>query len=539
MATSVEQHVEEYSACVQDPWHFITNYVHISVPGVGDVNFEAWPHLEDLCNITMNNDRIIILKARQIGVTWFYVALAMWYALFRPNSNILVISIRQIESTEFKRRAKYIYRHLPEWLQVPIGKDNDEVLEFPTLDSAIHSLPATEDSGRSSTANVVILDEWAFQEYARSIYTAILPTVANGKLIGISTANGKNNLFYNIWESAKNSLNAFLPLFIPYTVAPQKDGTMRDKKWWTGVAADMESVEEAMREYPDDEAEAFAVMQNSLFDPAALNAMPVMEGNPWGNYSEIWRDYDPNRVYSAAIDPAPGGGDPSVLHIFNDGLEQSAKTTTNEDIDKFAEEAFELLKFYGFPMINIERQGEGNTVIRYFLKADPDKGKVAYPEHKMYRGSANKIGWYTGKDNREEILADLRKRIRERQYIIYSKTTIVELKGFGPTETRTGTIKYQGIYGHDDEVMALALLNHIVETALPPLNPEEWEPTDYVSRPGQIDTNDLNSKHWGKETPLECDHIFYVKAEDSGHTLRQRCGIRHNTLSEMKQCPHQ
>jgi hypothetical protein len=289
----------------------------------------------------------------------------------------------------------------------------------------------------------------------------------------------------------------------------------------------MGSVEETMREYPDDEAEAFAVMQNSLFDPAALNAMPVMNGNPWGNYSEIWRSPSERRHY-AAIDPAPGGGDPSVLHIFTDGLEQAAKTSTNEDIDKFSREAFDLLKYYDFPPINIERQGEGNTVIRYFLK-------MGYPEFRIHHSSQNKIGWYTTKDNREEILADLRKRIRERQYTIHSKTTITELKGFGPVENKkTGTIKYQGIYGHDDEVMALALLNYIVETALPPLDPDEWQPTDYVSRPGTpSDGNDLGKNHWGKENPLECDFLFREERP------RRRCGIRHNTLKELKTCPHQ
>jgi len=46
------------------------------------------------------------------------------------------------------------------------------------------------DSGRSFTANLVILDEWAFQQFAEEIWAASYPTInrpTGGQVIGLST----------------------------------------------------------------------------------------------------------------------------------------------------------------------------------------------------------------------------------------------------------------------------------------------------------------------------------------------------------------
>ena len=97
---------EDYAKCAADPWYFISHHVHISDPNKGDIPFEAWVHLRDLLSMVMANDRVIILKARQIGITWLFAGLALWYCLFRPNSQVLVLSIGQLEATAFKKRCR-------------------------------------------------------------------------------------------------------------------------------------------------------------------------------------------------------------------------------------------------------------------------------------------------------------------------------------------------------------------------------------------------------------------------------------------------
>ena len=514
-----EEQAALYAQCATDPWYFMTTYIHIDDPNRGDLVFEAWDHLHKLLDYVMADDRVIILKARQIGITWLIAAYSLWLCLFRPNSKVLVVSEDQTKSTEFKNRCRYMYDRIPEWLQIRderLDKDNDQLIEFGAMDSAIHSLPAVKGAGRSFTATLVVLDEWAFQEYGSSIYTAILPTVEFGKLIGISTANGRNNIFYTIWMRAKNKINTFLPIFIPYFTRPG-----RNKKWWDETAANMETIDEAMREYPKDEAEAFTVQAESYFDRNGLDRMALIDPNPWGNYSYIWTTPDTaNHSYVAGCDPAPGGGDPSVLNILDDTGKQVARTSTNDDIDMFAAEAFELLKHYGFPYLVPERQGEGNTAIRYFLKH-------GYPEHKIYHSAKNTPGWYTTQFNREDILADIRKAVRTNDIIFRCTETVVEFKGFG--KNKDG--KLEGIYGHDDEVMSMALAWYGFSTVPPPLEASEWQPTQYISETGK--PTSAKQLDWKKKVPLMC--VFMILEEGKP---RRRCGIHHTSLEAMQQCQH-
>jgi phage FluMu gp28-like protein len=65
------------------------------------------------------------------------------------------------------------------------------------------------DSARGTTVNVLILDEFAFlnKSIADKLFTSVYPVVSsskNGKVIIVSTPNGKNNLYYDLWKKANN-----------------------------------------------------------------------------------------------------------------------------------------------------------------------------------------------------------------------------------------------------------------------------------------------------------------------------------------------
>ncbi|MFW1582091.1 hypothetical protein ACEV7R_23980, partial [Vibrio parahaemolyticus] len=92
--------------------------------------------------------------------------------------------------------VKLAYNHLPPWLQcgealsvdtAVIGDNNTERLQIDHLDSQKHphpsvirSLPATESAGRSASASLLVLDEWAHQQFDSDIWAAVQPTVSSG-----------------------------------------------------------------------------------------------------------------------------------------------------------------------------------------------------------------------------------------------------------------------------------------------------------------------------------------------------------------------
>lgn len=70
--------------------------------------------------------------------------------------------------------------------------------------SSIRAFASSSDAARGFSANVVILDEFAFlqKSVADKLFTSMYPVVSsskNGKFILVSTPNGTDNLYYDIW----------------------------------------------------------------------------------------------------------------------------------------------------------------------------------------------------------------------------------------------------------------------------------------------------------------------------------------------------
>lgn len=173
-------------------------------------------------DVVLNDDttRIIVCSSRQIGKTYVTAIKALHFAMFNPDSSILVFSRNNNQSKRFIREMKKIMQE---------GMDNLERLTtnkwdwgedapwiFPedidkkkpnnteefslTNGSIIRSLPAT-DSSRGYTADLVIVDEAAF--VSDDIFEMVIePTVrfTGGTIILLSTPNGQKGFFYHLFD---------------------------------------------------------------------------------------------------------------------------------------------------------------------------------------------------------------------------------------------------------------------------------------------------------------------------------------------------
>ncbi len=496
-----EQFLKDYARYAADKWTFITECVKIRDPILGIIPIVKWPHLHQLLDLIETNDRIIILKARQIGITWLICAIALWYVLFQNSANVLMFSRRETEAVNMKNRVFFMYEQLPEWLKVPIGKNNDELLEFPLMGSQIQSFPSTEGGARSDAATLVILDEWAFQRYDETNFTAILPTVEHGKLVGLSTANGKNNAFYRIWSEAKKKLNSFIPIFIPYTVRPG-----RDEAWHKQQEADMPAYM-AWQEYPLKEEDAFLVAGTCMFRVDKLHEMPVCSPSRIVGPAQIWVNYDPEHEYVAGIDTALGlaGGDYNALQIIDVTLGvQAAKIHTQIPIEQFSSEALKLLTAYGTPMVCIEEQPQGRLVVK--ILTDGVEGKedieaiAKYPKRRIYHRRKDVPCWHTTHDNRQQILSELEQSIRNDVLSIFSSDTVDEMLGFGYNEKEN---KFEALSGNDDEVMSLALAWYMVTDQPTPWSDEDFKPVSYISGAVHREGERVMRIDWSKTNPFE------------------------------------
>ena len=174
-----------------------------------------WSYQLRMADALVTETDLIIGKSRQIGATEELTDYARWCV--EQGRRVLVLAQGLLYSRRFVRRTNI--RHLPN----TITNTTTEV----ELANGGHilALPATEDAGRSFTADVVIVDEAAFHPWAYQNYDAYRPTMADGgQLIIVSTGNGRAGFFYDMFTSAREGRNGFAWRFYGADERPRPDG---------------------------------------------------------------------------------------------------------------------------------------------------------------------------------------------------------------------------------------------------------------------------------------------------------------------------
>lgn len=230
--------------------------------------FHLWPAQVDLLSDIIAERLLLILKARQLGISWLVCSYVLWLCLFRPGRLVLIFSIGQDEADEMLRRVKVMYWRLAPTIRdaLPaLRKENLEEMEWAN-GSRVHSLPSRKTAGSGYTASLIVLDEFAKNERAIELYTAVKPTIdGGGKMIVLSSAQGTGNLFYDLVEKARKGLGKFAFRFLPWQARPG-----RDDQWYADVAADAVQSSLMGQEYPATPEEAFSATNAERFLPSIL-----------------------------------------------------------------------------------------------------------------------------------------------------------------------------------------------------------------------------------------------------------------------------
>ena len=171
------------------------------------------------------------LMARQVGKSLTCAAEAVWDCIRRPGATWLILSAGERQALEFMQKVKDWCHAFQEATGLFKGKNNEPGSATIRRNevrwsngSRIFALPANPQTVRGYSANL-ILDEFAFHEHPEEIWRAIYPSITNQvkeqfKLRIISTPNGKNNLFYDLWtRSNLNGVNN--PMITPDLITPE------------------------------------------------------------------------------------------------------------------------------------------------------------------------------------------------------------------------------------------------------------------------------------------------------------------------------
>ena len=78
------------------------------------VPFELWPEQEAALESIRSHKLNIVLKARQLGLSWLSLSYAAWMMLAKPGAQVLALSRTEEEAKELVRRMGVILGNMPE-----------------------------------------------------------------------------------------------------------------------------------------------------------------------------------------------------------------------------------------------------------------------------------------------------------------------------------------------------------------------------------------------------------------------------------------
>jgi len=462
--------IKSHIKWIIDPIEFL-KMCKINDAHKGTVDFELWPHITDLVRTVEDNQYTIVVKSKQIGVSYFLaLARALWKSLTREGWTHLFISSGEAQAIDLLKKTKFAYERLPKEIQsiaVP-SKWSETEITFPSLGSSIQALPSTETGAVGKTASEVDIDEWDFHPYPEEDWaTAESTTSGGGKIVGVSTRwRGLDSMFMRTYMGAKKNENNFKPIFLSCFSRPD-----RDEKWFEHEQKNYTMVDGRLFpwNFPRDEEEALSSAgMASFFKEDVIKNLIEQAREPLETkygFMHIYSKYNHRVAYAAGADISQGvGGDYQALIILGkqgQTVEDVAYIHSNDlSFSTYAHYTNELCTDYNFPILG----GEANSMGLSYLQT---LAEMHYPRL-FHRGDKIKVlGWWTDRERREMALIELEKALSDGTLIIRYKPLLHQLAQFQRVEGRDGGVKYQSMGKHDDLVMALAIAYQMIKKVKP------------------------------------------------------------------------
>jgi hypothetical protein len=261
----------EYEHCRNDIAYYVRTYCVYEDKDADELiqPFNMWDAQEEALKSIHEHRRNIILKARQLGITWLVISYASSVLLLRSGRTVIGLSRTEDEAGELIRRLAVEFDNMPQLIRHKKNADGWNGITFENLamsltvyhpngqQSVFKAFPSSPSSVRSFTADLLIFDEWAYQQWAEQIWTSALPAVNRpdgGKFIGLST-NQRGTLFETKFTEKDNGFNK---IFIPWNADPR-----RDEEWYEQTRLDMGG--DITQEYPATVEEALSVAGGAFF----------------------------------------------------------------------------------------------------------------------------------------------------------------------------------------------------------------------------------------------------------------------------------
>ena len=459
---------QEYIKCAKDPAYFMRKYCYIQHPTRGRILFNLYPFQDKVLHLFRDNQYVITLKSRQLGISTLASAYALWLMIFHKDKNVLALATTQATARNLVSKTIFMYDQLPKWLRLPHVEKNKLSLRLKN-GSKIQAKSSNTDAARSEAVSLLLIDEAAFIDNIDETFTAAQQTLATGgQCMALSTPNGIGNWFHQTWDKAESGENSFLPIRLPWTVHPERNQAWREKQdadlgpRMAGQECDCDFLASGDTVFEPDDMSFYE--QTYQKDPLERRGV---DGNFW-----VWEGVDYTKSYMVVADVARGDGrDYSAFHIFD--IETA--TQVGEYKGKIAPRDFGnmlvgIASEYNEALLVVENANIGWATIEQILEREyrnlfySATNNMETVETYMHKFERDKLvpGFTMSARTRPLVIAKMIEYIRDHSATIQSKRLMSEMRVF---VWKNGKAQAQDRY-NDDLIISCATALYVRDTAL-------------------------------------------------------------------------
>jgi hypothetical protein len=459
---------QEYVKCAKDPAYFMRKYCYIQHPKRGRILFNLYPFQEKVLHLFRDNQSLITLKSRQLGISTLAAGYSLWLMLFHKDKNVLALATTQETARNLVTKTIFMYDELPKWLQLPATEKNRLSLRLKN-GSRIKAKSSNTDAARSEAVSLLLIDEAGFIDNIEETYTAAQQTLATGgQCLALSTPNGVGNWFHRTWVKAEAGENSFTPVRLPWSVHPERSQEWRDQQ-------DRDLGPRSAAQECDC---SFLASGDTVIEPELLTYYeetyridPTDRRGVDGNYW-VWEYPDYQKSYIVVADVARGdSSDYSTFHVIDvETVTQVAEYKGKLSPKDFGNVLIGVGSEYNDALLVVENANIGWATIEQVLERGyknlyySTKSDQETVESYMSKYERAQLvpGFTMSMRSRPLIIAKLTEYIRDKSCIIKSRRLLEELRVF---VWKNGKAQSQSGY-NDDLVMAFATGLYVRDTAM-------------------------------------------------------------------------
>jgi len=469
MAQNIKKIIaQEYLKCAKDPSYFMKKYCYIQHPTRGRILFNLYPFQSEVLHLFRDNDYIITLKSRQLGISTLAAAYSLWLMLFHKDKNVLALATTQATARNLVSKTMFMYDQLPKWLRLPAVEKNKLSLRLKN-GSKITAKSSNADAARSEAVSLLLIDEAAFIDNIAETFTAAQQTLATGgQCMALSTPNGIGNWFHQTWDKAEGGENSFLPIRLPWTVHPERNPEWREQQdrdlgpRMAGQECDCDFLASGDTVFEPDDLLFYE--QTYQKDPVEKRGV---DGNLW-----IWEQADYTKSYMVVADVSRGdSADYSAFHVFDiETCVQVGEYKGKLSPKDFGNVLVAIASEFNDALLVVENANIGWATIEQVMERQyrnlyySPRNQMDTVESYMTKYERDKLvpGFTMSVRTRPLVIAKMMEYIREKGVTVQSKRLMGEMRVF---VWKNGKAQAQSNY-NDDLLMACATALYVRDTAL-------------------------------------------------------------------------